>query len=362
MTSKERVHAALRRRPVDRVPIFLWYHPDTARRLAHELEIPVTALAGVLGDDVRQTWVGNNAAMEDTPLEHDGDTFTDDWGITWVKDGPFNQIRRSPLEEADEAAIAGYRYPADRVVALVARMDAVAPAADRYFVGVDVSPCAFEMVNRLRGMEAACVDLAANPDLAARMAGDAADFSIRLAEAALRRYRLDWLWTGDDVGGQQGMMMSPTCWRELIKPHLARVFAVGAAHGVWVAYHSCGAIRPIIPDLIEMGVHVLNPVQGNCPGMDPLELKREYGSRLALMGGLDTQSLLPRATAEEVFRATRRLLEGMTADGGGYILAASHTVPPETPSANIFALYEAAGLPREAIYDAAADARRGKES
>jgi uroporphyrinogen decarboxylase len=110
--------------------------------------------------------------------------------------------------------------------------------------------------------------------------------------------------------------------------------------------------------LIEIGLDLLNPLQGNCPGMDPLELKREYGRALAFMGGVDTQGVLPTGTAEEVYGYTRGLIEGMTSDGGGYILAAAHTVPPETPLENIFALYKAAGLSRQEIFDRAAEIRR----
>jgi len=225
------------------------------------------------------------------------------------------------------------------------------------FIGCDVSPCAFEMYWRLRGMEDAMLDIAADPILAATMFERCADFAVRLAEAA-------WLWTGDDVAGQQGMLLNPRTWRSLVKPALARVFAVGKAHGLPVAYHCCGGLRPIIGDLIEIGMDVLNPVQGNCPGMDPLSLKAEFGGHLAFMGGVDTQDLLPNGTVAEVRRATRRLLDGMTAAtgswatgsdaSGGYILAASHTIPPETPDANIFALYDEAGITREEIFDRAA--------
>jgi uroporphyrinogen decarboxylase len=133
---------------------------------------------------------------------------------------------------------------------------------------------------------------------------------------------------------------------------------VGKAKGLWVAYHCCGALRPIIPDLIEIGIDVLNPVQCNCPGMDPLELKREFGRQMAFMGGVDTQGLLPAGTVDEVRRATARLIEGMTCDGGGYLLAASHTIPPETPDGNIFAMYDEAGINREMIFDRAAEIRR----
>ena len=155
------------------------------------------------------------------------------------------------------------------------------------------------------------------------------------------------------------MIMSPETWRTLLKPLMAELFAIGKSRGLWVAHHCCGALRPIIPDLVEIGLDVLNPVQAGCPGMDPMELKREFGDRLAFMGGVDTQGMLPFATASEVRNSTERLIDAMTAGGGGYILAASHTVPPETPDDNIFALYEAAGIRRQEIFDRAADIRSG---
>jgi uroporphyrinogen decarboxylase len=166
------------------------------------------------------------------------------------------------------------------------------------------------------------------------------------------------LWTGDDVASQTGMMMSPDTWREIVRPHLQRVFDVGRKRGLWVAYHCCGGLRSIIGDLVEMGLDVLNPVQCNCPGMDAAELKREFGDKLAFMGGVDTQDMLPNGSADDVRRATRHLLDVMTGDGGGYILAASHTIPPETPEENIFAMYAEAGVTREEIFDRAAEIRR----
>ena len=223
-----------------------------------------------------------------------------------------------------------------------------------YFVGCDVSPCVYEMYWRLRGIEMALLDMVEDPGFANEMLKRCADFSLELSQMALDRYDLDWLWTGDDVSSQFSMLMSPATWRALIKPHLARVTALGKAKGKWVAYHCCGALRPIIPDLIEIGIDVLNPIQCNCPGMEALELKAEFGKQMAFMGGVDTQGLLPVGTVSEVRRATARLIEGMTRDGGGYILAASHTVPPETPDENIFAMYQEAGISREQIFDRAA--------
>ena len=357
MNSRSRVHAALSRQPVDRVPIWMWFHPHTARRLSTFLQVPAGRLADVMADDVRQTWVGNNHAMEGVVHEVEGETHTDCWGVEWIREGPFNQIRHSPLRDADEQGILNYRYPYGHIGQLLVNMEPVVAQGRDFFVGCDISPCLFEMLCRIRGMEEAATDLGAYPQRSQAMLAQAGTFAVRLAEAACNRFAVDWLWTGDDVGGQTGMIMSPQCWREMIRPHLARIFEVAKSRDLWVAFHSCGSIRPIIPDLIDIGLDLLNPVQCNCPGMDPLELKREYGSALSFMGGVDTQHLLPNGTEDEVYRGTAELLEGMTADGGGYILAASHTVPPETPLENIFAMYRAAGITLEEILDRAAGLR-----
>jgi uroporphyrinogen decarboxylase len=335
----------------------MWFHPDITARLAAALDIDPSRVSDALGDDIRQTWVGNNHAMEGIVHEHEGGTHTDAWGIRWVRQGRFNQVSGSPLAHATQAAVEEYEFPYARTEELLSAMESVVSSGSEHFIGCDISPCLLELLFRIRGMEQTLTDVAADQELAGRLIENAGRFAVHLAEGACDRFRLDWLWTGDDVGGQRAMIISPALWRRLIKPHLAAIFAVGKSRGLWVAYHSCGSIRPIIPDLVEMGLDVLNPIQCNCPGMDPLELKREFGGRLSFMGGVDTQELLPRGTAREVLRTTQRLVEAMTSDGGGYILAASHSVPPETPLENVFAMYEAAGITREEIFERAAEIR-----
>jgi uroporphyrinogen decarboxylase len=351
------VQAALRRQPVDRVPVFMWFHPQTSARLGALLEIPASSVALAMGDDIRQTWVNNNYAMEGIVHEHEGEGHVDLWGVGWVKRDAFNQIAGFPLAGATREEVLAYRFPREHFEFLMDRMSPLMEQAAGYYLGCDVSPCVFEMYWRLRGMEQTMLEMASEPELTEEMFRRSADFAVELSEMACDRFPLDWLWTGDDVAGQGGLLFSPRTWRAMVKPHLARVFAVGKRRGLPVAYHCCGALRPLIPDLIEIGMDVLNPVQCNCPGMDPIGLKRDFGSQIAFMGGVDTQHLLPFATAGEVRAATERLIEGMTSDGGGYILAASHTVPPETPDANIFAMYEAAGITKEAIFDRAAELR-----
>jgi uroporphyrinogen decarboxylase len=357
MTPKQRVHAALRREPVDRVPVFMWFHPQTARRLGDLLGIPADLVGAAMGDDVKMTWVNNNYAMEGIVHEREGEGHVDFWGIRWVKEGAFNQPVGFPLAGASREEVLAYRFPVDKADFLLHRMDPLLEQREQYFIGCDVSPCAFEMYWRLRGLEEAILDLAGDTELARAMLRRCAEFALELSRRACAELPIDWLWCGDDVAGQRSMVMSPSAWRSMIKPLMAELFAVGKSRGLWVAHHCCGALRPIIPDLIECGLDVLNPVQAGCPGMDPLELKREFGDSLAFMGGVDTQELLPFASPAEVRSATERLIDGMSAGGGGYILAASHTIPPETPDENIFALYEAAGIGRQEIMDRAADLR-----
>ncbi len=220
MTSRERVHAALRREPPDRVPIFMWFHPDTAARLGALLDIPPSMVGEAMGNDVCQAWVNNNYAMEGIVHEHEGEGHVDYWGIAWVKRGAFNQPEHHPLAQASPDQVRRYEFPVAHKEELLAQMEPMVRKSS-LFIGCDVSPSVFEMYCRLRGMEQALIDLAENQDLAWYLLGACADFAVMLAQEACARFPLDWLWTGDDVASHRGLMMSPETWRELIKPHLA---------------------------------------------------------------------------------------------------------------------------------------------
>ena len=149
MTSKERVHAALKREPVDRVPIYMWYHPETTEQLGELLEIPPERVIDAMGDDVRQKWVGGNYAMEGVVHEQEGGSHIDYWGIEWERIDRFNQIRKYPLQNASREDILRYKYPYNKIETLIKQMEPILLQADDLFIGSDVSPCAFEMVYRL---------------------------------------------------------------------------------------------------------------------------------------------------------------------------------------------------------------------
>ena len=149
----------------------------------------------------------------------------------------------------------------------------------------------------------------------------------------------DVIMFGDDVGTQRGMLMSPALWRRWLKPRLAQAIAAARAvrPEVLIAYHTDGDVTRIVPELIEIGVEVLNPVQPEC--MDPFALKRQYGDRLACWGVLGTQSVFPFGSPEEVRQAIRRLIAEV-GNGGGLLLAPTHMVEPEVPWENIVAFVE----------------------
>ncbi|MGA2478889.1 MAG: uroporphyrinogen decarboxylase family protein, partial [Spirochaetia bacterium] len=141
--------------------------------------------------------------------------------------------------------------------------------------------------------------------------------------------------------GQQGLLLSPELFRKMIKPCLKRYFRlVREKTPARLHLHSCGALRDILPDLVDIGVEVLNPVQVSARGMDPAELKRTFGGSLSFWGGVDTQHVLSRGTPQEVAREARRIAE-ILGKGGGYVLNPVHNIQPDVPPANIVALFGA---------------------
>ena len=134
-------------------------------------------------------------------------------------------------------------------------------------------------------------------------------------------------------------MFSPEMWRRFFKSQLTELMGVCHDAGIHTFYHSCGSIVPIIPDLIEAGVDILDPIQTKAEGMVPEVLKEKFGNDLVFHGGVDEQELLPRGTVEDVTAEVRHLISTL-GQGGGYILSSSHTLQPDTPPENIVAMFD----------------------
>lgn len=196
----------------------------------------------------------------------------------------------------------------------------------------------FEIAWYLRGMEQFMIDLIVNPELAEyhldRITAIRCELARRYAGAGCDVLRL-----GDDVSTQLDMMMNPVTWREFFKPRLAQVITAAreAKSDILIFYHGDGNLQKIIPDLIEIGVEVLNPVQPEC--MDPVAIKRLYGAKLSFWGTIGTQTTMPFGTAADVREVCRRMIREV-GRGGGLLLAPTHMLEPEVPWANIEAFIE----------------------
>ena len=198
----------------------------------------------------------------------------------------------------------------------------------------------FEVAWYLRGMENLLIDMVCNQEMAEVLLDEITEIRMGMAEK-YARYGIDILMLGDDVSSQQDMIMDPGLWRRFLKPRLAKVIASAKAANpdILIFYHGDGNLQKIIPDLIEIGVEILNPVQPEC--MDPILIKKLYGDKLTLWGTLGTQTTLPFGTPEEVKQKCKELIETV-GKGGGLLLAPTHTIEPEVPWENIQAFIDAA--------------------
>jgi len=291
-----------------------------------------------IGNDIMQTWLSINGQMEIE--KNEGETFTDEWGITWKRKGYYNSPISHPLSGLSAEQIARYPFPEACKPERFHILDVlISKYGKTHFIGADISGSLFEPAYHLRGMEELLTDMLIGEPEAEILLDRICEFTGNVAEEALKR-EVDWIWLGDDVGTQQGMILSPELWRKWLKPRMVKLIKRirSFRKDAVIAYHSCGAVRPIVGDLAEIGINVLNPVQESAVGMDQDEIKAKYGNTLTLMCGLDTQQFLPSANPEAVKKAAAEKNRKLS-DGGGYIMAVSHSLQPDVPLENIYALF-----------------------
>jgi uroporphyrinogen decarboxylase len=167
------------------------------------------------------------------------------------------------------------------------------------------------------------------------------DFNRRVFESA--KGQLDIAWYGDDYGTQNGLLISTRTWRKLIRPRLLKLIELAKSHGLKVMFHSCGSVRSLIPDFIDIGIDILDGVQPEAVGMEPGELKRLFGRRICFHGTISTGGVLACGSSEDVRKEVIGRIQ-MMAPGGGFCLAPAHTVMPGTPVQNVISMYDAAIL------------------
>jgi len=355
LTPRERVLLSLRHRDTDRVPVDFLAAPEAWDRLQRHLGAEnhegVLRRLGIDLRHPRQAYIG-------PPLGCNSDgTWVDAWGVRRRKveypGGAYQEIVEHPLANIEDAGeLDGYSWPraewwdanglADEIRSLDSRGD-YAIALEEFGDPGGI----FEMAWYLRGMERFLEDMVNKPDLPYEIMRRVTDFYLGLLDRVMAAAgdRIDIIWTSDDIAHQHGQIVSTRAWRELIAPHHARLNWRIHQLGATVMYHCCGAVRPFIPGLIEIGVDILDVLQFSAGQMDPRALKAEFGDKLCFHGGMDVQTTLPRGTEDEVRRVARERIEVLGRDGG-YILAPTHNVQVDTSPANILAMYCEAGSVR----------------
>ena len=203
----------------------------------------------------------------------------------------------------------------------------------------------FEMAQRMRGMAPLMMDMASDEVLAAALLDKMVELKLKFWEMALPQLRdvVDVISEADDYGTQVSQLISPRMFRRLIKPRLAILFRriKELAPDARLFFHSCGNVRPLLPDFIELGVDILNPVHVRAAGMNPVELKRDFGRDIVFWGGgVDTQDVLPHGTPAEVRDDVRRNIDAL-ASGGGFVFNTVHNIQADVPPENVVAMWQA---------------------
>jgi uroporphyrinogen decarboxylase len=358
MKPRDRVLAALHHENPDRCPMQISFTPEFAARLREDMRCAGSSvhnphgggntyeLERALGEDLLLTSVGwANSYYANQVFGGGSDSYTDDWGVVWRNapyqtrfgSGFYTEVVGYPLRNA--SAIDSYQPPDPNRDALYAEAGRVISQykSEYYIVGVTVCTI-FETAWALRGLDQLLMDFVESPELAERIL----EIPYRYHLAAAKRLvemGVDMIWTGDDVGAQHGMMISPHTWRRFLKPRMAEFFSTLKSINphVKIAYHSDGNLEPIIPDLIEIGLDVLNPVQP--ASMDPAGLKKQYGDKLSFWGTVDEQHTLPFGSQDDVRAEVTDRMAKIGIDGG-LILGPTHHVQLDTPLENFWAMVE----------------------
>jgi uroporphyrinogen decarboxylase len=373
LNPRERVIRAMRRELPDRVPKYADFSPgiyqlflektgakpdptvDVDRKgqpgISYKQGLGLADPAEYFHYDVRivefaETQYQNDFSAYLPPDLPPGRTRVGEWGIAFVRGSSYHfESMVHPLAgERNLQHIEGYPWPDITAVYRreVARQRILEVQA-RGYATVGWPPLKggtlFETAWGLRGFEAFMMDLVSDPDFAACLLDKVAELSFAnyyfLAECGV-----DIVMLGDDFGMQDRMLISPRTWRQWFKPRYAELISRLKIINpqVLVFYHSDGYILPIIPDLIEVGVDILNPIQPE--SMDPAAIKQQFGDRLAFWGTIGTQSTLPFGTPSEVKALVKQRIETV-GQGGGLLLAPTHKIEPDVPWENVLAFFEA---------------------
>jgi len=343
MTHKERALAVFKGKSVDRYPFWYGAAPEFTNKLITYLKAKDEddALYDIIGMDfktIRPKYIG-------PPFKtYENGEFDTDWG---VRRGGYlyGQALTHPLAGIDDVSLAkkDYRFPDPDNYDVKLTKEELEWAKDFCLIGGTWAPF-FHDSTELQGMEEFFMNMYVNPEIVEYIIAGCFEFYYELDRRTFEQNKgkIDMYFIGNDFGSQRALLISPDMWRKLYKPYVKKLMQQAKDNGCVTGIHTCGSVRDIIPDLIEVGVDAINPIQVSAEDMDPQDLMNQFGSDCVFFGGIDENHILLECTEEEARAETRRIID-ILGSKGKYIVSASHDyLLPELPVENIFAMYDEA--------------------
>ena len=354
MNHRDRVLTALNHQEPDRCPMQVSFTPEFATRLEADMKLKGQGLHNphgggntydlerALDEDMLLTSVGWVNGYYQNGYQ-DMESYQDEWGVTWrtveyqtrFGAGKYTEPFGHPL--SDDSTLDAYLSPDPNRSELYVDAERTIRDfhSDYWIVGVTPTTI-FECAWALRGYEQLMIDMDADPEKANRVMDFPFHYHMAVTQK-LVRLGVDMIWLGDDVGGQTTMLMSPKMWRTYLKPRMAELIASLRVINprIKVAYHTDGVVYPIIPELIEIGIDILNPIQPMA--MDPVKLKNDFGDRLCFWGSMDIQQTLPFGTPDDVKNEVLLRLRTI-GRSGGLLIGPTHNLQLDTPLENFWAM------------------------
>jgi uroporphyrinogen decarboxylase len=333
MNRKERVKAAMQHQKTDFIPYQMDCLSAAEKKLrTHFGEVD---LSEVIGNHFSVVEPSYYSIFKTKDL--DANKFRDSFGALWElkPNEDIGSVIENPLKEP---TLKGYEFPdPEKIMELDGIPEYIDKNKDKFIIGA-IGFSLYERAWILRGIEPILSDFLINPSFVEELFDRIIEFNISIANR-MCRFPVDAFHFGDDWGQQHGLIMGSDIWRRIFKPRLRRMYDVVHNAGLPVSVHSCGDISEIIPDLIEIGVNMITPLQAEA--MDFKFLKNEYGKYLTFWGGVSTQQTMPFGTPDDVRREIRERIK-VLGKGGGYILAPAHELQGDVPLENMLAFIDEA--------------------
>ncbi len=339
MTPRERWEAVINGRKPDRVPMDYWSTPEASEKLIAHLQVnSYWEMIQALDIDLlllpKPEYIGPN-------LKPGYDYYQCGHKLVDYGTGAYDEVVDHPLAEFSDIneLEENYAWPSPDWFDYGVIPEQI-KGKETYPVGIGGTEV-FYTYSRLRGIEQAYMDMIDNPEFLRYCLDKITAFDYertrRMFEQIPDQVMITFI--GEDLGSQEGLLFSPDMIESFIFPGMRKMIGLAREAGVTVFTHSDGAIRDIIPSLIEIGTEILNPIQWRCKNMDRKALKRDFGDQLVFHGGMDNQETLPFGSVEDVRQEVIDNLE-IFSEGGGYILAPCHNIQAVSPPENIVALYQ----------------------